>query len=147
MLKGKLIHPVILGTLGKAGHNSRVLISDGNYPHLSKKGVNAEMVYLNLAPGLVTVTDVLSALLSAVPIESATVMDTYKTGPYAMTEEPPVWAEIRKLLDAAGCTEPFKKLMPVDFYAAAATPDVVLTIATGEQRIYSNLLLTIGVVR
>ena len=33
------------------------------------------------------------------------------------------------------------------FYEVAGTPDVCLTIATGEQRIYANLLLTIGVVK
>ncbi len=147
MLKGKLIHPQILAALGRGGHNSRVLISDGNYPHHTKRGPNAEMVYLNLSPGVLNVTEVLKVLAEAIPIELATVMDTHKTGPYAMTEDPPVWAEIRSILDRAGCTEPFKKLMPLDFYAAAGSPDVVLAIATAEQRIYSNLLLTVGVVR
>jgi L-fucose mutarotase len=32
------------------------------------------------------------------------------------------------------------------FYEAARGPDVALAIATGEQRLYANLLLTIGVV-
>jgi L-fucose mutarotase len=32
------------------------------------------------------------------------------------------------------------------FYRAAGDDDVCLAIATGEQRIYANLLLTIGVV-
>ena len=32
MLKGKLIHPEILDALGKAGHGSKILIADGNYP-------------------------------------------------------------------------------------------------------------------
>ena len=33
-----------------------------------------------------------------------------------------------------------------EFYEAASAPDVTLVIATGEQRIYANLLLTIGVI-
>ena len=33
------------------------------------------------------------------------------------------------------------------FYEEASSPDVCLTIATGEDRIYANLLLTIGVIR
>jgi L-fucose mutarotase len=33
------------------------------------------------------------------------------------------------------------------FYDAAESPNVALTILTGEQRIYANLLLTIGVVK
>jgi len=147
MLKGPILHPQILHALGRAGHNSRVLLSDANYPHATKRGPNAELVFLNLAPGLVSATDVLRVVAAAVPIESATVMATHKTGPYAMLTDPPVWAEFREILDAAGCREPFAQLPPNDFYAAAGTPDVCLTIATGESRIYSNLLLTIGVVR
>lgn len=147
MLKGQLIHPQVLAALGRAGHNSKVLISDGNYPHWTKRGPNAEVVFLNLAPGLLKATEVLKAIASAVPIESATLMDTHKTGPYAMTTDPDIWTEYRAILDASGCTEPFRKLPPADFYKEAGTADVVLTIATGEQRIYANILLTIGVVR
>jgi L-fucose mutarotase len=146
MLKGQLIHPQILAALARGGHNSRVLISDSNYPHWSKRGPNAEVVFLNVAPGLISATDVLSRLLTVLPVEAATVMDTLKTGPYAMTTDPPVWAEFRTILDAAGMKSPFVKLDPQAFYTAAGTPDVILTIATGEQRIYSNVLLTVGVV-
>jgi len=146
MLKGRLIHPQILFALARGGHNSRVLLSDGNYPHFTKRGPNAEMVYLNLAPGMLSVTDVLKLLVEAIPVELATLMDTNKTGPYAMSSDPPVWAEFREILDNARCTEPFKKLAPNDFYAAAGSPDVCLSIATGEQRLYSNLLLTIGAI-
>ena len=32
------------------------------------------------------------------------------------------------------------------FYQAASMPEVAVAIATGERRIYANLLLTIGVV-
>ena len=51
MLKSRLLHPQITAALARAGHGSKVLISDGNYPHGTKKGQNAEVVYLNLAPG------------------------------------------------------------------------------------------------
>ncbi|MEC9148489.1 MAG: RbsD/FucU domain-containing protein [Planctomycetota bacterium] len=33
------------------------------------------------------------------------------------------------------------------FYDESASSDVVLTVATADQRIFANLLLTIGVVR
>jgi L-fucose mutarotase len=33
------------------------------------------------------------------------------------------------------------------FYEAGGTKDVCLTVATGDQRIYANLLLTVGVVK
>ena len=147
MLKSQLIHPQVLHALGRAGHGSKVLISDGNYPHWTKRSPNAEMVYLNFAPGLLNVTDVLKGLLSAVPIESAEVMDTLKTGPYAMSEDPPIWSEFRQILQNARIDLELQKIERFAFYDSAARPDVALTIATGEQRIYANLLLTIGVVR
>ena len=59
MLNGKLIHPQILSVLGKAGHGATILIADGNYPFVTSGGPHAEHVYLNLAPGMLTATDVL----------------------------------------------------------------------------------------
>ena len=63
MLKGKMIHPEIMETLSLCGHGCKVLIADGNYP-LKARTNGARRVYLGLAPGLPTVTDVLKALLS-----------------------------------------------------------------------------------
>ncbi|HVT89016.1 MAG TPA: RbsD/FucU family protein [Tepidisphaeraceae bacterium] len=143
MLKGQLIHPHIIAALGKAGHGSKVLISDGNYPHWTKRGPNAEVVYLNLTPGQPTVTDVLKVLVNAISIEAAEVMDYARTGPYALKNDPPIWEEFRELLPGLNLT----KIERLKFYDAAGTPDICLTIATGEQRIYANLLLTIGVVQ
>lgn len=146
MLKGKLIHPHILEALGRAGHGSKVLIADGNYPFSTKLGPRAALVNLNLSPGLVSGTQALEALLTAIPVEAAAVMDTLKSGPYAMTTDPPIWNDFRQLLDAAGFKAPLQKIERMAFYDTAGADDVALTIATGEQRIYANLLLTIGVV-
>ncbi len=71
MLKTSLIHPDILRALGRAGHGSQVLIADGNYPAGTTLGPNAELVSLNLAPGIVTATWTLATVASAVPIEAA----------------------------------------------------------------------------
>ncbi|MGE5611129.1 MAG: RbsD/FucU family protein [Bacillota bacterium] len=147
MLKGQLLHPQILAALGRAGHSSKILISDGNYPHWTKRGPNAEMVYLNLAPGMFKVTDVLQTLLSAIVVEAAEVMEPMKTGPTAMKEDPPIWNEFRQILHGAGADVELQKIERFKFYEVAGAPDVCLTIATGEQRIYANLLLTIGVVK
>ena len=147
MLKSQLLHPQILAALGRAGHSSKVLISDGNYPHSTKKNPAAEVVYLNLAPGMVQVTDVLKALVTTIVIEAAEVMEPMKTGPYALKEDPPIWNEFRQILHQAGADVELTKVERFKFYELAATPDVCLTIATGEQRIYANLMLTIGVVK
>src|SRR5215472_11538533 len=75
MLTLRLLHPEILEALGRAGHSSKVLIADGNYPFSTQLGPNARLVSLNLSPGLVNATQVLEAIASAVPIEEATVME------------------------------------------------------------------------
>ena len=73
----------------------------------------------------------------AVVVESAQVM-TPNDGP-----EPPIFESFRRAL---GKEVPMLKLGRFAFYDAARGPDVALVIATGEQRIYANILLTIGVV-
>ena len=145
MLKHRLIHPKINEVLGRAGHHARVLIADGNYPVSSTLGPNAEVVSLNLMPGVVTCTQVLQALVSAIPIEAANTMGYERTGPYALTEDPPVWAEYRKVLKDAGLAVQLQPIEKWDFYKAVSTPDHVLTIQTADQQRFANLLLTIGV--
>jgi L-fucose mutarotase len=136
MLKTRLLHPGILEALGEAGHGAQVLIADGNYPLGTRSNGAAHRVYLNLAPGLVSVTDVLRALVDAIPIEAAWVM-TPDDG-----NDPAIFEDFRTLL---GGIE-LERLGRFPFYDAARGPDVALAIATGEQRLYANLLLTIGVV-
>ncbi len=137
MLKTKLIHPEILAALGEAGHGAKVLIADGNYPFITRGNPDAPHVYLNLAPGLLKVTDVLRVLVESTPIEAAEVM-TPGTG-----KEPPIFAEFRSILPNDLTLKPLGRF---EFYDAASDPDTALVIATGEQRIYANILLTIGVV-
>jgi len=137
MLRTKLIHPDILMAIAGAGHGSRILIADGNYPCGTTAGPNAHIVYLNLSPGNVTVTDVLSAVLTATPIEAAHVMQT------ADGSEPAIFDEFRTLLPGGVNIQPIERFA---FYGAVGEPSVCLVVATGEQRVYANILLTIGVV-
>lgn len=147
MLKTKLLHPQILSALASAGHGSKVLISDANYPHSTARGPNAQVVYLNFAPGKLNATEVLKTLIGVIPIEAATIMDRNKTGPYTMPMEPDIWNEFAAILSDTDAQGNFIKVERSKFYDLASAPDVCLTIATGEERIYANLLLTIGVVR
>jgi L-fucose mutarotase len=145
MLKHKLIHPQILQALGRAGHHSSILIADGNYPAASKKGPHAELVSLNLMPGVVNCSQVLEAVLSAVPIEEINTMMYEATGPYALTADPPVWTQYREIIRQSGLKLDLKPIEKWDFYQAVATPDHVLTIQTADQQRYANILLHIGV--
>jgi L-fucose mutarotase len=145
MLKHRLIHPRINEVLGRAGHHSKVLVADGNYPASSTLGPRAELVCLNLSPGIVTCTQVLEALLSAIPVERANTMMYEKTGPYALSEDPPVWAQYGKAMKEAGLKLELEPIEKWDFYQAVNTGDHVLTIQTADQQRFANLLLTIGV--
>ncbi|MCA9177923.1 MAG: RbsD/FucU family protein [Planctomycetales bacterium] len=145
MLKHQLIHPQINAILGQAGHHGAILIADGNYPASSKKGPNAQVVSLNLMPGVVTCDQVLKAILSAIPIERAMTMMYETEGPYALTEDPPVWAEYRRTLQEAGSRLELEPIEKWAFYDAVATPDHILTVQTADQQRYANVLLHIGV--
>jgi len=145
MLKHQLIHPRINEVLGRAGHHGKVLIADGNYPASSTLGPNAELISLNLSPGLVTCTQVLQALVTAIPIEAAHTMMYETDGPYALSEDPPVWAQYREVFQQANLQLELEPIEKWGFYEAVNTQDHVLTIQTADQQRYANLLLSIGV--
>lgn len=145
MLKHQLLHPQINEVLGRAGHHGKILIADGNYPCSSTLGPNAQLVSLNLSPGLVSCAQVLAALVTAIPLEKAETMMYETSGPYALTEDPPVWNEYRQILDEAQLDLALEPIDKWDFYKAVETPDHVLTIQTADQQRFANLLLSIGV--
>ena len=145
MLRHLLIHPKINEVIGRAGHHAKILIADGNYPSSSKRGPNAELVSLNLMPGVVTCAQVLRAVLSAVPIDAVNTMMYDESDPYALKEDPPVWADYRAAIAEAGLGLVLEPIQKWDFYAAVETPDHVLTIQTADQQRFANVLLSIGV--
>lgn len=145
MLKHSLIHPEINRILARAGHHSKVLIADGNYPAYNTLGPRAELVSLNLSPGVVTCSQVLEALVSAVPIEAANTMGIPADDPYALAGAPPVWEDYRRILKEAGVRVELEPIEKWDFYDAVSSRDHVLTIQTADQALWANLLLTIGV--
>jgi L-fucose mutarotase len=144
MLKHQLIHPEINRVLGRAGHHGLVLVADGNYPASTKRGPNAELVSLNLTPGVVNCAQVLRALLSAVPVDRVSTMGIPPDDPYARQGEPPVWAEYRQVLRESGLELKLEPVPKWDFYEAVMSPDHVLTIQTADQALWANLLLSIG---
>ncbi len=145
MLKHTLLHPEITAILARAGHHSKVLIADGNYPASSTLGPHAQLVSLNLSPGVVSCTQVLDALLSCLPIDAANTMGIPPDDPYALGGDPPIWADYRKSLSVAGLSIPLTPIPKWDFYDAVSSRDHVLTIQTADQALWANLLLTIGV--
>lgn len=135
MLTIQLTHPLLLAALAAAGHGSKVLIADSNYPHATAHGPNATVVHLNVSRGLVSGPDTLAAIASVIQIESAAVM---APGDVFL----PVHDEYRRLL---GADVPVAIMERFAFYEECRGNDLALLVATGEDRIYANLLLTIGV--
>jgi L-fucose mutarotase len=134
MLKTSLQHPEILAALAGAGHSSKILVADANFPFDTVVGENARIVYLNLSPGTVKVPEVVQVLHDTIPFETVAVNVP------ADGKESEVAGEVRAIV--AGV--PVEKLGRFEFYDAVRSPDLCLTIATGESRIYSCALITIG---
>lgn len=137
MLKVKCINAQLINALAHCGHGDKVLICDGNYPMDSCTNEITEKVYLQLTSGIPSVTDVLKVLVDSINIEQAQVMTAGEGA------EPPIFSEFRKIL--------FNKielneLGRFEFYDEAKKENIRVAIATGEKRIFSNILLTVGVV-
>jgi L-fucose mutarotase len=135
VLRLPLIHPPLLAALAAVGHGGRVLIADANYSHATNVGPAASLIYLNLRPGVVTVDDVLEPVLAVLPVQAMTLMrpDDGST--------PAMFGRYREL---AGPDTPVDLLSRLDFYAVCRQPDLAVCIATGDQRLYANVLLTVG---
>lgn len=138
MMLSPILQPDILSALGRAGHGSCVLIADGNYPVLTHSSAGVAKVFLNLRPGMVQVADVLEVLRDTIPIEQATMMAPPDGQSVAIHHE------LVKLLPAGVAT---RSLPRDEFYTAVNQPSTALVIATGEERRFANILLTIGVVK
>jgi len=145
MLKHTLIHPEINAILGRCGHHAKILLADGHYPASTKKGPNAQVISLNLTPGVITVAQALRAVLSAVPVDIVNTMGIPADDPYAKFGEPPVWQEFKQILAEGGASLKLEPILKWDFYKAVESPDHVLTIQTADQALWANVLLSVGV--
>jgi L-fucose mutarotase len=146
MLNTSLLHPEILRVLATAGHHSKVLIADGNYPAANKRGPRAELISLQLSPGVPTVAQVFAAIVDTVRVDEVNTMGIDRDDPYAAATpgDPPVWITYRQILTEAGSPCELVPIVKWDFYEAVASVDHVLTIQTAETQPWANLLLTIG---
>ena len=145
MLRTSLLHPEILRCLAQAGHHAKILIADGNYPASSKRGPKAELVSLQLTPGIPTVAQVLRPLLEILPIDHIHTMGIEPTDEYALKSDPTVWAEYRSIMKELDFKRDLEPIIKWDFYDAVMSDDHVLTIQTADQATWANLLLLVGV--
>lgn len=136
MINGDLVHPHLLRALAGAGHGATVLLADGHYPASTAVGPHAEVVHLNLTPGVLDTTTVLRVLLRAVPVEDAAVM----VPPPGENEPAAVAAHVADLAPTD-----VRRVDRWGFYDEARSDDLGLAVVTADVRVYANILLTIGV--
>lgn len=136
MLTTPILHPELLAALARCGHGTKILLADGNYPHVTGVPDGATRIALNIAPGLVTVDQILEPLSRTINAEAAEFMFT------ADTKKSEAVLGYETLLSQV----PFVGHERFAFYDVARDPEVAVIIATGDERQYANLLLTVGVV-
>lgn len=137
MLYTPIIHPELLAALARCGHGTSILIADGNYPHNTGVGPHTDRIALNVAPGLLSTDQVLRLLVDTIPVEAAQFMETAQGTASSAVEG---------YRDVLGTGVDLTGLERFAFYERAREDDVAVVIATGEQRQYANLLLTVGVI-
>jgi L-fucose mutarotase len=141
MLKGisPNLSPDLLSILASMGHGDEIAIVDANFPAAS----NARR--LCRAPGIAA-TDMLAAILLLMPIDD---FGTCAAWRMAVANEPlelpPVCAEFAEYLRGAGYVGMIEPLERQGFYARSR--DAFAIVATGEARLYGNILLRKGVIR
>ncbi|GEA50523.1 L-fucose mutarotase [Vibrio inusitatus NBRC 102082] len=136
MIKSKIIHPELLGLLANCGHKTKILIADSNYSFVTNSGSNAHVVYLNFMPGMLPATTVLDGILEMINIESTEMM--------AWPDDFENTIHSEYLVQLGNTPMVLKERQ--DFYDSVKGDETLVVIATGEQRRFANLLLTVGAV-
>ena len=140
MLKGidPLLGPDLLRILAAMGHGDELVIVDANFP---AEASAKRLVRLDD----VTATRAAEAVLTLLPL------DEYVDEPAAVMSvvgdpdaEPEIWVEFQRIAEAAhGGAVGFERVERFAFYERARQAFAI--VATGERRLYGNLVLTKGV--
>lgn len=140
MLKGidPLLGPDLLHVLAAMGHGDEIVIADANFPADShaERLIRLESVSATIAA---------EAILSVLPL------DEFVEAPAAVMSvvgdpdaEPEIFAEFRHIAEIAhGGSVAFERLERFAFYERARGAYAI--VATGERRLYGNLILAKGV--
>lgn len=136
MINCAIPHPEIMRALAEAGHGTNIVIADGNFPADIGVPAHATKVFLNYRPDAPKVPEVLEAVLKMIPVEAAMapVRDDMA--------DVPVFPEYRALLPQ---NMEIKKLTRWQFRETCMLPETGLLIQTGDLRLYTCIILTVGV--
>jgi L-fucose mutarotase len=142
MLKGidPVISPPLIAVLMEMGHGDEIVFADANFPAVSH--ASGRIIFysgyslLSLLPGV----------LKLFPLDYAVDFSgiLMRVTP-ARSEEPPIWQELKALLEGEpNGDKPFLFLPKPEFYARSKSAFAV--VATGEGRRFSNIILRKGIV-
>lgn len=144
MLKNisKILSPQLLKVLCEMGHGDEIVLADGNFPSESV-GKNAVVVRADGLP----LPELLDAILTLLPL------DSYVEKPAALMAvvpgdpcKPDIWDEYKEILEKHG-ENPQNIEMTERFAFYERARNAYAVVATGEERIYANILLKKGVVK
>ena len=135
-----LLTPDLLQVLRAMGHGDEIVLVDANYP---AESAGAQVVRLDAADA----TRVLDAVLSVMPLDDFVPEACWRMQVVGSPEaEQPIFEEFRAII--ARREGPQFKLASLErfaFYARAR--DCFAIVATGERRLYGNIILKKGIVR
>lgn len=140
MLKGipKIISPDLLKVLCEMGHGDEIVLADGNFPceSMGQRVVRADGIGGE---------EMLQALLSLIPLDTYVKENFILMQTVPGDEKPAIWDSYKRIAESfddnvrPGMEERFA------FYERAKKAYAI--IATGEEKIYANIILKKGVVR
>ena len=141
MLKGidPLISPPLMNALMSMGHGDEIVFSDANFPAASHA---QRLIHYNGYP----LVDVLRSALTLMPLDYAVDFSGILMAPTkALKKDPEIWVDFAELLATQEeGKKTFLKLEKPEFYERARRAYAV--VSTGEQRLFSNIIVRMGVV-
>src|SRR5512135_2782586 len=143
MLKGldPLLGPDLLAILRAMGHGDELVVADANFPSHAiaspRRLVRADGID---APRMV------EAIVSVLPLDDFVPAAAFRMAVVDKPDDvPPVTAQFAAALARGGYRGPIEAIERHAFYARAKSAFAI--VATGETRLYGNLILKKGVIR
>ncbi|OQS04729.1 FucU, fucose operon fucU protein [Thraustotheca clavata] len=145
-LKGvpSIVPPTLLSILASMGHGDELLIADANFPASSQ---GREVIHMQGS----SATEVLEAVLTLLPLDSfAEYQASVMKQVHAPEQDAPIVGEFASILtksytkDGAKSPAAIERIDRFAFYDKAKTTYAI--IATGEMRLYGNIIIKKGVI-
>jgi L-fucose mutarotase len=133
-----LLGPELLMVLRAMGHGDEIAVVDGNFPAAATA---RRLVRLDGA----TATRAVRAIVSVLPLDDFVPRAAFRMAVADDPESvPPVCREFAELLAATGYERGIEPIERMAFYARAR--EAYATVATGEARLWGNLILKKGAI-